>query len=244
MKSLLFGLIQGLTEFLPISSSGHLNILNRLVPIDASIFSYIILLHLATLCAVLVFFWKKIIILLSQRTFLLRLFFITLITGVIGLLIKHFLKENMEHKYVVTICLLINAIILFTAKMAAGKRTVTNLSWRDCTLLGFVQGIAVLPGISRSGITIVTALRRGFIAQEAFDISFIMSIPAILGAFLLEAREIRSMPISGIQIAIGSISAFIVGLITLFIVRKVLIAKKFQLFGYYCLFLSIVSIVL
>jgi len=241
MKSLLFGLIQGLTEFLPVSSSGHLNILNRLIPIDASIFSYIILLHAATLCAVVIFFWKKIVSLLRQRGFLLNLIIITLITGGIGLFIKHLLGENMEHKYVVTSCLLINALILFAAKKAAGKRTSTEMNWKDCSLLGLMQGIAVLPGISRSGITIVTALQRGFSPEDAFNMSFIMAIPAILGAFVLEAKEIQSLSMNATHIAIGAICAFIVGLLTLLIVQKILIAKKFQLLGYYCLLLSIVS---
>lgn len=244
MKALLFGLMQGLTEFLPISSSGHLSILNRLMHLDKNIFPFIVLLHVATLLAIVIFFWKDIVAILFQKKMILHIFIITIITGIIGLGIERILKESMENRYVVSLCLLLNALILLGLKNLKTSRTRNNITIKDSITVGVAQAIAVFPGISRSGITISTLLRRGFERKEAFALSFLIAIPAIFGAFMIEFKEIVSMKFSILHISLGFFAALISGLIALFIVKKTLLNQKFKNFGYYCLIISILSLII
>lgn len=244
MKLIFLGIIQGLTEFLPISSDGHLYFFKKTLGISGDLLSFFVFLHLATLLAISIFFWKKIITILTNKKVLIHLFIITLITGLIGIAIEHIFEKIFELKYLIAGGFLINSLIIFSAK-PNGARTINQIKFYDSIWLGVLQGLAVFPGISRSGITISALLKKGFQKQEAFQLSFIMAIPAILGAFIYKLKDFNKL--SALQNNISNLflpflSAFIFGLIALIVVRKLVINDKFRNFGYYCLVIALITL--
>lgn len=241
MEFLLFGIIQGVTEFLPISSSGHLYLLKKIFGINENLLSFFIILHLATLLAIAIFFHKQIKELLFSKI-LPQILIITAITAGIGLTIKQFLSPFFEYKYFIPSCILINAVILLSTKRFSAKKSSQDIQLKDSLILGILQGLAVLPGISRSGITISGLLKRGFKAKDSFTLSFLMAIPIISGTTLLELKEISCLNISRANIYLSFTAAVISGIFALQIIKKMLIKAKFQNFGYYCLILFLISL--
>lgn len=122
-------------------------------------------------------------------------------------------------------------------------RTLESIKLKDSLFIGILQGISPLPGISRSGITIIGLLRRGFAKEEAFILSFLMAIPVILGAFTIELKELTVSSFLGPNMIIGFVFAFFSGLFALKIVKRTLIMEKFKNFGYYCLFISLMNLI-
>jgi len=243
IKFIFFGITQGLTEFLPVSSSGHLYILKKLLNLEGNLFSFFVLLHLATLLAIAVVLHKEIRRALFNRKLLVHLGIITLITISLGFLIDSSLEWVFESKYFISFCLLVNAGILLSITKKHMKRDSQNIRLKDSIILGIVQAIAIFPGISRSGITIAALLRRGFHIKETFTFSFLMAIPVILGAFFSKYKYLfNSNSINGTQATIGFVAAFIFGLIALRIVRSTLLHHKFAYFGYYCLIVSLLGV--
>ena len=243
MKFIFFGIIQGLTEFLPISSSGHLYLLQRLLAIRGDCLPFFVFLHLATLLAIIVFFFKKIKLLFKTKL-LLNVLLITLISGIMGLGIKFYLKELLGNKFLLTFCFLANAGILLSIRLNSRERDIASINFKDSLFLGILQGISPLPGISRSGITIVGLLKRGFKNIEAFTLSFLMAIPLILGAFIVELKELREANFSLQSMSLGFIAAFVFGLLALKIVKKALISEKFKNFAYYSLVIAVVTLLI
>ncbi|MBU1121132.1 MAG: undecaprenyl-diphosphate phosphatase [Candidatus Omnitrophota bacterium] len=244
MQFLFFGIIQGLTEFLPISSSGHLYLFQKILGINGNLLPFFVILHLATLLAIILFFHNQLKELFCNKKILLHIGIITLISASLGLIIKHFFTGFFVFKYLIAFCFFINGIILLSAKNRSCKRTLQALSFKDSIILGILQGLAIFPGISRSGITIIGLLKRGFDAKEAFSFSFIMAIPIILGAFLVEGKEILSVNIGTTNIIISFIVAVLSGLFALKIIKKALIKVKFHNFGYYCLLTFFITLFL
>lgn len=242
MKFLLFGIIQGVTEFLPISSSGHLYLLKKIFGLSENLLSFFIILHLATLLAIAIFFQKQIKELLFSKKLLPHILIITAITAGLGLMIKRFLSPFFEYKYFLSSCILINAVILLNTKKFSAEKSSQDIRLKDSLILGILQGLAVLPGISRSGITISGLLKRGFKAKDSFTLSFLMAIPIISGVTLLELKKICSLNIGKSNIFLSFSAALIFGIFTLQIIKKMLIKAKFQNFGYYCLILFIASL--
>jgi len=242
MKSLIFGIIQGLTEFLPISSSAHLFIFNNLVGFTKSALSFFIVLHFATLLSIIFFLQKDILNLLRKFRYLVLLFIITLITAIIGIIFDNCFDSLFDNNLLIYVALLINGIILITLKTKNNERSFQDMRYRDAILIGLIQGIAVFPGISRSGITITSLIRLGFKPQFAFQLSFLMAIPIIAGSLIFKSKEILTLDLAKTEIFIGGLSAFIFGLFALFIVRKALYKCKLPYFGYYCLLISLSGI--
>ena len=241
MKFIFFGIIQGLTEFLPISSSGHLYLLQKLLAIKEDCLSFFVFLHLATLLAIIVFFFKKIKVLFKTKL-LFNVLLITLISGIMGLGIRFYLKDLLGNKFLLTFCFLVNAGILFSTRLNSGGRDIANIKFKDSLFLGVLQGFSPFPGISRSGITIVGLLKRGFKNIEAFTLSFLMAIPLILGAFIIKFKELREANLSLQSMSLGFITAFIFGLVALKIVKKVLVSEKFKNFAYYSLVIAVITL--
>lgn len=244
MLYLLFGVVQGLTEFLPISSSAHLYILKRLFSIRGDLLAFFVFLHFATILAIVIFLRNELRSILKQGRVLLHIVLITLITGAIGLAIKFTLSKFFDYKYLVSGCLLVNALLLLRFKKNQGGRNYADIQIRDSIIVGIMQGIAVLPGISRSGITILSLLRRGFHIKDAFSLSFLIAIPAIIGASMVEYGEILNSTIGLPQLAIAFVAAFSSGMLALKIVKYTLLNERFKMFSYYCLLIALVSAVL
>ena len=246
LKPILFGITQGLTEFLPVSSSGHLYILKRILNSPQDYLSFFIFLHIATLLAIVLVLKRQVWLALINKNFLIYLATTTLITGIIGFLIDRFLKASFDNKYFVSLCLMVNALILLRLKNIKGQKDWGDFKLKDALTLGVLQGLAIFPGISRAGITISSLLKRGFKPQEAFSLSFLMAIPTILAAFifryLVHPQQLLSPSIPGIELSLGFLAAFCSGFIALLIVKKTLITHKFRNFGYYCFGLSLLGL--
>lgn len=243
MKLIFLGIVQGITEFLPISSSGHLFFIQKILKIEGDYLSFFVFLHLATLLAIVVFFSKKIKLFFKARL-LLNILLITLISGIMGLGIRFYLKELLGTTFMLTFCFLANAGILLSIRPFSGERDISSINSKDALFLGLLQGFSPLPGISRSGITIVGLLRRGFKRSEAFILSFLMAIPLIIGAFFVEFKELGQSSFSSQSMGLGFVAAFVFGLLALSLVRKTLISKKFKNFAYYCLILALLTLIL
>lgn len=262
LQSILLGALQGLAEFLPISSSGHLAIAQKLFGLEDLPLLFDVFLHLATLCAVVLFFWKKIWKLLctfarlvfrrpapdgisdaeekDSRSYILAVILTTLVTGVIGIAVEKLLP-SLSIKFVcagfiVTAFLLIlSALVAKRQKQNAGGSEKKAPSKIQALIIGLAQGFGTLPGISRSGSTIAGALCCGVNRQVAGEYSFIASIPAILGAFILEAKDLGevSSSIGILPVVAGCVTAFAVGYLSLALLMKIIKKGKLEWFACY-----------
>lgn len=282
-KALLMGLIQGLTEFLPVSSSGHLAILKQLFKMDTgSGILFDVLLHVATLFAICLVYFKDVsrlviecigiisdvftnmvsffkgmsgngntrykkIITSSYRRFAILLIISTIPTGLLGILLDDVVEAASFSLLATGFNLIGTGVILFIADMLeGGDKKPKNAKFFDAFCVGTAQGIATLPGISRSGTTITACLLCGFDRAFAVKYSFIMSIPAILGALLLELTKIGSDTITAGAVGcyiLGMLIAFIVGVVSLIAVMKVVMSRFFKYFSFYCLAIGLISII-
>ncbi|RJO64515.1 MAG: undecaprenyl-diphosphate phosphatase [Candidatus Omnitrophota bacterium] len=234
LQYLLLGVVQGVTEFLPVSSSAHLVLLQKLFGMEKIALANSLILHLGTIAALFVFFFKDILRALRDRTTVLLVLIVTVITGIIAIAGKHQFEALFSLTRPVAIALIITGIVLvFSRYFSGGKRT--SLRIKDALIFGVVQGLAIIPGISRSGITISTLLFRKIDRETSFKFSFIASIPAILGAVALEAKEVHSA-MQGVPLnhMVGFVFSFLSGLASLWFLRKSINSSKFFLFGYYC----------
>ncbi|HEQ99643.1 MAG TPA: undecaprenyl-diphosphate phosphatase [candidate division Zixibacteria bacterium] len=261
LQSIILGLIQGLTEFLPISSSGHLVLGGALFGLESEDITFEVFLHFATFLAVFVFFFRQILkIIISPLRYVFRgsrshedlfwsKYLLLIVIGtipavIVGLLLKDQIEKAFSSVFLTGVMLLITTAVLFLTLLARPRRTELKLP--DGILVGIAQAIAILPGISRSGSTISTAMFLGVDKKTAFNFSFLLSLPAIFGAFLLQLKEALDMSIEWGVISIyipGMIVAFVSGYICLIILRRVVIAGKFAYFGIYTLIIAILAII-
>lgn len=265
-QALVLGLTQGLTEFLPVSSSGHLTFLQRVLGVDiggAELF-FDIILHLGTLVAVCIIFYKDIIALFKKpfKT-LLYLVVATIPAGVCGLLLDDVIDENiLQGDYVgifLAVFFLITAGVLLATEIYVKRRkNVLPLCWRVTLPMGFAQAVAILPGISRSGSTIAAGLFAGGENEEVAHFSFLMSIPVILGSFLVqlvkglvktgEESFAYSFEVAGSQfgwcIAIGFIVSAIAGLFAIKVMLQAIKKANYKWFSLYLTLLAVACIVL
>lgn len=264
-QALLLGLIQGLAEFLPISSSGHLALAQLLFGLEDGMLLFDVALHIGTLAAVFVVFWGDIKALVSSgvalfqpsrrreaakrpHTRLILLIVIALLPLLVGILFKGKIEELMSNALYIGIALVVTAIVIkLTDYIKPGKKNERSASVTDAVVVGVMQAAALTPGLSRSGMTISGGLLRGFDRDFAFRFSFLLSIPAILGATLLEVvdavQEGFDMALL-LPMLLGAAVAAITGYIALLLLRKVLISKRFSWFAWYCLAAGAVTIVL
>ena len=249
LQSILLGILQGVAEFLPISSSGHLVLARHLMHIDEISMLYDILLHVATLAAVVIVFRKRIMAIISslikaiqkknneQDKENLKLFYLVIIataaTLVIGLIVKKFLDVYPLNYKAVASLSIVTGIILIASKFFKGKKEYHELNTKHGLITGIAQGLGVFPGISRSGITITASIGAGITREKAGEFSFLISIPAILGALILDIKDLEIINVEPIVIAAGMISSFIVGLVSLVLLLKIIKSGKFHYFSFY-----------
>ena len=269
LEAILLGILQGLTEFLPISSSGHLVLAQTFLGLKEPLVFFDVMLHVGTLMAVLVVyreaigklavggvstladtqFWRK-----PRATFNtsneLRFIWLILLgsipTGVIAVLFKTELESFFDEVRLVSIMLILTGFILQLPRLrrqdveGSDNPDGSVKTWH-APLIGIAQGCAITPGISRSGTTISLALFLGIPAKTAAEYSFLLSIPAILGAVVLKIRDVGDTTIPLYIVGAGMLAAFIVGYIALRLLLVVLNRGKFSLFSYYCIALGFVS---
>lgn len=244
-----YGVLQGLTEFLPVSSSGHLVFFNGVFGSTCDFLFFSLLLHLATLFAVVVVLWKEIKFLVRNPFSPLakNLYISTLITIVIVLVFEGFIKDAFAGTFL-PICFMLTAFLLFVTEVYAQKKT-TPINTKKSVLMGIAQGIAVLPGISRSGATICTGILCGLSREEASRFSFLMSIPIILASMAYEVLGALTSGTGVIDTPIlpsifGFVSAFLVGVFAVKFMLKALQKIKLWWFSIYLILLAIISLIL
>lgn len=239
LKYIILGIVQGLTEFLPVSSSGHLVIIQKFLGLGGEKIALSVVLHLGTVLALIVFFFKDILDLLRNIKWLFLLVIVTAITGIIGITGKDFFERLFSSPKLIAIALILTGIILILTKRFGGAERNT-LNIKDALILGLVQGVAIIPGISRSGITIAALLLRRIDKQLSFRFSFLASIPAVMGAAIFEAKNISLACRLGLKnIVVGFLVSFITGIFALGILKVVLKKAKLYYFGYYCIFIAL-----
>lgn len=241
--------VQGITEFLPISSSGHVTIVGELFNLEYSLF-ILIWLHASSLLAVLVYYRKDILLIVrdvlrmllgkenEEGPFALKLLGATVITGIIGLLLKPVL-ENAISFTVIGFMLLATAGLIYLAEKFRSYTKGSSFTWGRAALVGFAQGLAVFPGLSRSGTTITYLIGAGIDRTDAVRISFLLSIPTIgatLALGLLDAENIDLI------LTLPYMLMFVVGFITSLISIKLMniwVEKYWRLFIPYCIVVGI-----
>jgi undecaprenyl-diphosphatase len=257
--AVLLGVIQGLTEFLPVSSSAHLVFAQSLLPgFKQPGILFDVVLHMGTLSAVIFFLRKEIYALLiamlprssyaaslddkrlydisTSRKTIGNIIIATLITGIIGLSFKNEVEKLFASPAVAAFMLVITGIMLFlTGTVKKADRGEEKITIVDSIIIGLAQGFAVLPGISRSGATISFGIFRGLKPETAARFSFLLSIPAVLGAVILEARHISQLTLPDIELYIaGFTAAAITGFLSLKLLFLLLKKWKLTFFAYYC----------
>lgn len=240
MKEVLIGIIQGITEFLPVSSSGHMVLFQNLFGIKKPGIGLEIALHLGTLVAILIFFYKDIMKLFVKDKVTEHPIFLIFIgsipAGIFGILFKEKIETYFETINYLPIFFTFNSLLLIATVFKRDKERV-KVSLIDAIIIGMAQAIALFPGISRSGSTVSTALLLGISSTTAFSFSFLLSIPAILGATLLTLKELTALNLA--EIVLPFFSSLITGLLSLFILRKIVKIKKLYFFGIYTLILAL-----
>jgi undecaprenyl-diphosphatase len=259
LESLILGLIQGLTEFLPVSSSGHLVISEGLFGIKSNDIVFEVLVHFGTLMAVLIYFRKKIYNILKavfniasyksgqamNPDFKLAILLIvgTIPAVIIGLLFRGHIVVAFDSPRWASAMLLVTAIILFSTKWISDK--ARSLNYCRSLAIGFAQAFAIMPGISRSGSTISVGMWLGLDKSDAAEFSFLLSVPAIAGATILEVPEMFNVAGSQGLLTVylaGAIVAAVVGYLSIAFLLSVIKKGKFFYFGLYCVAAGLLGI--
>lgn len=260
IKALILGIIQGISEFLPISSSGHLVVFGEYLNMSMPGNTLEIMLHVGTLFSVIVCFREKIFLLIkdffglfksnykssfnTKTNFVVLLIIASIPAAVIGLLLDSYLEKVFESVLFVGFALLLTGIILFiSTKIKIGTKTMEDITIKDAIFIGIAQSIAVVPGISRSGMSITAGLFKNLDRKNAAEWSFLMSLPVIAGAAILKIPSLlRVTDLNYANLFVGIISSFIFGILAIKILLKVIQSDKWKYFSYYCLIVGTVLI--
>lgn len=255
-QAAILGIVQGLTEFLPVSSTSHLVITQNLFGLTGGepvLLIFDIVVHLGTLLSLFVYFWNDFISFLTHPTqnesgkgITLKMIWLivlaTIPTGIIGLFLRKWMEHNFNSIMVTVWTLLINSAILWSTKWVRDGQKEMNNSL-DAIWIGIAQGISILPGISRSGATCATALWLKVKAHEAARFSFLIAIPAILAAALVEIpRGLHYFSNEMLPVLIvGFVSAFVFGYFAIIILFKIMLRGRFHYFAVYTALLAIAT---
>jgi len=248
ISAIILGVVQGLTEFLPVSSSGHLVLLQKIFGITAPAMFFDTMLHMGTLLAVFAVLWQDIWAILKRIIQPLTGFLIlaTIPTVFFALFFGDKIEHAFESGQFLGICFLLTSVFLFFSETVSrhanaagiGLRKAEDMNWQDAVFIGLMQAVAIVPGISRSGATISGALSRRLNRDFAARFSFLLSIPAILGAVVLQtknlvkggAAEIANEGIGAAAVIAGTASAAIIGFFAIKFMLKMIREKS--LFGF------------
>lgn len=265
--SIVLGFIQGVAEFLPISSSGHLSIFQNWFGLEEPDNLFNVLLHFATLIAVCVVYWRDIVDMITEffrgvaaltnrkddhgPVPPARRLVMMVILGTLPLVLVLPIEDKVEalggSNLFVGIALLLTGVILFVSdRMAKGKKNARTATVKDALLVGCAQAIAVVPGLSRSGCTIAAGMAVGFDRTFAVRFSFLLSLPAVLGATLLKVIDVAKDGVDTALLPIYLVGMVVAGVVGYFSIRLVnLLAQKnkFGKFAYYCWAMGLAAIV-
>lgn len=273
LTSILMGVLQGVAEFLPISSSGHLSLFGYFFGMEnyeETQMFFTVLLHLGTLIAVCVYYWRDVLEMILEffsmlgslfskdkrygkkvvppARRLVLLIIVSILPLFLGLPIKDRVEAAMGTPSFVSLALILTGFILFFSdRIARGRKSEKTATVLDALLVGVAQGVGTLPGISRSGITISAGMLRGFDRSFAVRFSFLMSLPAVLGANILTLKDVikaGSIDISMLPVyLVGTVAAAVVGYFAIRLVNILADKGKFGAFAWYCWAAGIISLV-
>lgn len=247
-QTLLLGIVQGIAEFLPISSSGHLVIVESLLGSEVENLELNVALHFGTLLSILVVYRRDILPTLRKLRLVAAIIVATLPVVVVGLFFKDLLEQAFSTPLAAGAGLLVTATLLFiTPRLDGGTRTLDELRLRDALVVGLFQAIAPIPGISRSGSTIFGGLLAGLRRDTATDFSFYIAVPAILGATVLAAKGLLEegpgeTPFTALLV--GMVVSFVVGIVSLKALIRIVAGRRLHLFGWYCLIVGLLVLAL
>lgn len=237
---LILALIQGLTEWLPVSSSGHLVIMEKILGLNLPLI-YNITLHIGTLIVVLTFFRRDLINIIKalirhnfyseEGKFAVFIIIGSIPIAISGFLLYDFFKSLFSNLLTVGLALLITGCVLFFSEKKIGYKKMDGF---DSLFIGLAQAITIIPGISRSGLTVSAALLRKIDKTTTFRYSFLLSVPAIIGATIIEVKEFSIINVDIILLFLGLITSMIVGYVSLIFLRRMILNEKIHLFAYYC----------
>ena len=261
LRTFILGAVQGLCEFLPVSSSGHLALLQQFFGFgqdgQAGMLAFDLLLHCATVLAVLLFFWRDIVALFVQWLwgcvssagrgsegwrYGWAILLACVLTALVGLPLKGVVERMMGSPLAVGCGLLVTAGLLALVPLIPERGL--SLTWKAALIVGIAQGLAVLPGVSRSGSTIAAGLLMGLAVGDAFRFSFLISVPAILGASLLEGLKLYKGGTAPLPEGwlLAAAAAFVLGWLALKLMRRLVLSGRWAYFGLYCLLLGCAAI--
>ena len=243
--ALILGFLQGITEFLPVSSSGHLVLGQKLLGINIPGNAFEVILHIGTLMSILVVFWPDTHRLFNDiknyhtRTYIFTLLLGTMPAVIVGLSLKDQISLMFDNVHSVALAMIVTGIVLISSKWFLNNKS--DLTLVKGFSIGLAQASAIIPGISRSGATICTGLMMGLSAEEAARFSFLLAIPAIVGAGILTAMDVDKISLGMDVMIVGFLSSFLVGWAALKWLLNLLKTGKFHWFGVYCLLLGIIA---
>jgi undecaprenyl-diphosphatase len=260
LQSAALGALQGLAEFLPVSSSGHLLLARRWMGLGDVPLLYDVILHVSTLLVVLVVFRRRIGAILAalwrgvfrtserdpdreNRLLALWIAVATAVTAAVGLLLSRLEGQLAAQPRLLSLFFLVTALILLSTAFFRGERGYAEVGLAGALLIGLAQGIGVLPGISRSGITIAACLLWGLKRDKAGEFSFVLAVPAILGALLLESRDAGALlaRVNAARVGVGFLVSFAVGLVSLLSLLRIVRRGRLPYFAIYLVPLSVVA---
>ncbi len=247
LRAVILGAVQGLAEFLPISSSGHLAILEKYLGIQEPV-AFAAFLHFGTLIATVVFFFKTIISLVQgifkgkrhELQYLVNIIVGSVPIVIFAVIFRSIIEASFTDIKLVALFLGISGVILLMTGIVRKKQG--KIETLSAFIIGIGQMFAVFPGLSRSGLTISAGIFSGVKPEESFEFSFLLSLPAVLGANLLEIKGLARID-NPLSVLIGVSCSFVFGLIALKVLKG-LVNRHFHIFGLYCLILSLAMLLL
>jgi undecaprenyl-diphosphatase len=252
LKVISLGIIQGLTEYLPVSSSGHLVIFQHLLGLKNDLLTLDVFLHFGTLIPLIIIFWsdiRDILLLKKEKRHLTILIIIGVIpTAIIGILFEDFFTELFSSISIVGYMLIITGILLFLVEhLGRVNKGINEMKPYNAIIVGLAQGLAIIPGISRSGSTIIASLFQGLDRDSAARYSFLISIPVILGAGLMKLNDVFTEGLSELNISsiiTGTIVAAFAGYFAIKYFLHILKKGRLVVFSYYCWIVGILVIIM
>lgn len=258
LQALVLGIVQGLTEYLPVSSSGHLAIGSYLFGIEGEEnLAFTVLVHVATVCSTLVVLWKEIDWILkglfkfemnAETKYFLNIVVSMIPIGIVGVFFKDAVEEVFGSGLLIVGCMLLLTAMLLIFSYFAKPRQREHISMKDAFIIGLAQACAVMPGLSRSGSTIATGLMLGNKKESLAQFSFLMVIPPILGEALLDVLKMVKGDdafgdISALPLVVGFVAAFVSGCVACKWMINIVKKGKLVWFGVYCAIAGAVTII-
>ncbi|MCX7641348.1 MAG: undecaprenyl-diphosphate phosphatase [Elusimicrobiales bacterium] len=245
------GILQGVGEFLPISSSAHLRLYSYLVGIEYQGLFFDVMLHLGTLFAVFIYFWRDILLLIKgflagekeKKSFLIAIIIATIPGVVFGLLFEDYAENLFRQIWLVASSLIFFSFFIMFIDVRYGNRYIEKeFNWKDGLWAGIFQSIAIIPGASRSGMSISGLLFLGYSRENAAKISFFMSMPIIFGAAIFEIKSADGINVS-MPLIVGFLSSFISGILSIKFLLTFIKKNSFKIFIIYRIFLGLAVLI-